>query len=699
MIKAVELENFISHKMTRIAFDRGITIFIGNNGSGKSSVIDAITFALYGQHTRKANKNLVRRGSDSASVNVRLSVSSKVYAAHRRLGSNGQSLYARLDEVSDLENIVSSTIVSGERKQFGDSMSGEVAKILGIDYKKLRIAAIVQQGELSSIIDSQPREFKELLNSLIGIDRLDNAYLTMNNVISAFRERLRADNEGLDDKQISSIKTTINGQMIELRDAERQFLSLEDRKDNLKEELLLAEKEIQRMEPLILQARELQATEDSVINYINAKRGSLAKEIIKLEVLLDEARKAFKLISDKESVDINLQMIGSELEDLELRIEHNENESGRLKGILECAKRIEFKKDGRCPVCGSPVRVEIQKIFDNCNIESEIRKKDTERQEMSIEKAGLKKENEMMDEKRKKIDSAEKFLVSTSMEGFRSVQDVEVELRQKRNDLDNVTATFDKANDPKRLEIDEFSSSLVKKIIKLREEIEGLNIQEYTDSKLRSSRLSTELLEVNAKLGAAGAVISGSLNRINASNKILLELESASELLTNLENIRSQVFNRDGPVASSLRIWALRILSLKASEYLSMFRTGISRMELAEKAREVQIVCYGSFGGIDMNSLSGGEKVAVALALRLAIAQMMSSNKLDFIVLDEPTTHLDVEKRKSLVRIISDSFREGLGPLSQIIVITHDAEILEDSEVEGVYRFTMSTNGTVVASE
>jgi DNA repair protein SbcC/Rad50 len=699
MIKAVELENFISHKMTRIAFDRGITIFIGNNGSGKSSVIDAITFALYGQHTRKANKNLVRRGSDSASVNVRLSVGSKVYEAHRRLGSNGQSLYARFDEVLDSENIVSSTIVSGERKQFGDSMSGEVAKILGIDYKKLRVAAIVQQGELSSIIDSQPREFKELLNSLIGIDRLDNAYLTMNEVISAFRGRLRADNEGLDDKQIGSIKTAINAQMIELRDAEGQFLSLGDRKDSLKEELLLTEKEIQRMEPLILQSRELQATEDSVINYINGRRGFLAQEISKLEGHLDEARDALKLISDKESVDINLQMIGSELEHLELSIEHNENESGRLKGILECAKRIEFKKDGRCPVCGSPVHVEIQKIFDNCNIESEIRKKNNERKELSIEKAGLKKEKEIMDEKKKKIESAEKFLISTSIEGFRSVRDLEGELQHKRNDLDNVNAIVDRANDPRLLEIDEFSSSLVKKIIKLREQIEGLNIQEYTDSKLRRSRLLTELLKVNAKLGAAGAVISGCLNRINASNKILLELESASELLTNLENIRSQVFNRDGPVASSLRIWALRILSLKASEYLSMFRTGISRIELAEKAREVQIVCYGSFGGIDMNSLSGGEKVAVALALRLAIAQMMSSNKLDFIVLDEPTTHLDVEKRKSLVRIISDSFREGLGPLSQIIVITHDAEIFEDSEVEGVYRFTMSTNGTVVASE
>jgi DNA repair protein SbcC/Rad50 len=37
--------------------------------------------------------------------------------------------------------------------------------------------------------------------------------------------------------------------------------------------------------------------------------------------------------------------------------------------------------------------------------------------------------------------------------------------------------------------------------------------------------------------------------------------------------------------------------------------------------------------------------------------------------------------------------------LSQIIIITHDAEIFEDSEVEGVYRFTMSTSGSVVESE
>jgi exonuclease SbcC len=100
-----------------------------------------------------------------------------------------------------------------------------------------------------------------------------------------------------------------------------------------------------------------------------------------------------------------------------------------------------------------------------------------------------------------------------------------------------------------------------------------------------------------------------------------------------------------------------------------------------------------------MNSLSGGEKVAVALALRFAISYMMGSSKLDFIILDEPTAHLDAERRKSMVKIISQAFKDGDGPLSQIIIITHDAEIFEDSEVDRIYRFTMSVDGSLVSTE
>ena len=54
-------------------------------------------------------------------------------------------------------------------------MTKEVEKTLGINFEKLKIASIVQQGELNSIIMAKGKEFKELLNAIIGIDRLDVA--------------------------------------------------------------------------------------------------------------------------------------------------------------------------------------------------------------------------------------------------------------------------------------------------------------------------------------------------------------------------------------------------------------------------------------------------------------------------------------------------------------------------------------------
>jgi DNA repair protein SbcC/Rad50 len=166
-----------------------------------------------------------------------------------------------------------------------------------------------------------------------------------------------------------------------------------------------------------------------------------------------------------------------------------------------------------------------------------------------------------------------------------------------------------------------------------------------------------------------------------------------------IESIRSSVLNRDGFVALSLRSWALKMISMKASDYAAMFNIGISRIDLKEKIRDIEVLCFGRHGEIDMDSLSGGEKVAVALALRLGIANIMSSNKLDFIILDEPTIHLDDERRKSLVKIISEAFKEGLGPISQTVIITHDAEIFEDSNVDTIYRFVMSSNGSLVSAE
>ena len=698
MIKDIKLHNFISHRDTSLLLEKGITIFVGHNGSGKSSIIDAITFALFGEHTRKSNKNLILRGASSSYVRLIFYVNSREYSAYRQLGSLGQSISAKLDLLSYSNNIINKPIVAGERKQFGESMSAEVAKTLGIDYKKLKVATIIQQGELNRIIEFHPKDFKELLNGMIGIDRLDLAYQTMHETIDGFRERLRTHNNGFDDKQIESIRNTIQLNISELFDAESILKQLESERNRTKANLDSLEKEIERIEPLILKARELKTMEKSLIEYLNEKKDCLSEDIIKLDRIVKEAQNSIQIVSEKEEIKINLQMVRSEVEDAEIRIINNEGEFGRLKGLLEFARKIEIK-DGKCPVCNSTVQT-VNKILDTGHIKNEMKKKTEERSKLLAERINSKKEESFLEEKEKRIAAAEKFLALNNIYNLQDIIKLEKELFQKKNDLSKLPKTIVGVDEDATIfMIDHFSKSLVENIIKLKYQVKDLRIQDYLDAKLNHTRLSDALLEINMKIGSSQKSIQQATKVIDDSNKILTELDYAAKYITILEKIRATVFNRDGLVGLSLRSWALKTISFKASEYATMFNIGISRIDLAEKVKDVDIICYGRHGEIDINSLSGGEKIAVALALRFAISYMMGSSKLDFIILDEPTAHLDTERRKSMVKIISEAFKDGDGPLSQIIIITHDAEIFEDSEVDRIYRFTMSVDGSVVSTE
>ena len=70
MIRSIELIDFLSHHETKLEFNNDTTVFVGQNGSGKSSIIDAITFSLFGTHMRKNNKSLIRRGTNKELVKV-----------------------------------------------------------------------------------------------------------------------------------------------------------------------------------------------------------------------------------------------------------------------------------------------------------------------------------------------------------------------------------------------------------------------------------------------------------------------------------------------------------------------------------------------------------------------------------------------------------------------------------------------------
>jgi exonuclease SbcC len=698
MIKDIQLKNFIAHRDTKLEFGRGITIFVGHNGSGKSSIIDAVTFALFGKHTRRSNKNLVRRGANSAMVQMRFALNSKEFQATRVLNGSGVQSFSQFAIVSDGSSVVNRPIAGGERRQFGESMSGEIAKVLGLDYEKLRVAAVVQQGELVRIVEAQPKEFKELLNGLIGIDRLDLAYETMRDVVIGFRDRLRDETGGYTDADTSKVEELVGKKEIELGQSESVLAEFEDGRRMLEDKIRQIEQEIEKMEPVILQVRELQTREELLVRHVNEKRSLISSEVTRLERIVREASSSLQALKGRDEVDMRLQMARSELDEVQSKIEENEGASGKLRGFLECASRLQVA-DGRCPVCNSPV-TKINEMFDTSHIHAEIRRKADEKSELHLAKVELKKEEQQLAEQDKKIAAAEKFLSNNSISSADDVARLEADLKSKQQDLARLPREILKAGiDPFQIAIDDASRSLAKEIVSLRERVRGFSHQQYTNAKLEKGGLSQRLLDISRKMGVHQKAIDDAKSAIDSGRKVIEQLQKASGFVKTLDKIRSVIFNRDGMVGISLRSWALGVISQKASEYAALFNIGISRIELAEGAREISITCYGRQGEIDTDSLSGGEKVAVGLALRLGIAYMMGSNKLDFVILDEPTTHLDEERRKALVRIISEAFREGAGPLAQLIIITHDSDIFEDSEVEQVYRFAMTADGSQVTRE
>ncbi len=697
MIKDILLKDFIAHRNTKLEFCKGITIFVGHNGSGKSSIIDAVTFALFGKHTRKSNKNLIRRGANSAMVQMHFTLNSREFLATRGLNGGGVQPFSQFSFVSDGDMTLNRPIVGGERKQFGESMSSEIAKVLGLDYEKLRVAAVVQQGELVRLVEAQPKEFKELLNGLIGIDRLDSAYETMRDVIVGFRDRLR-DETGYTDQELTKVEELVRKKEIELKQSESVQEEFEDERIVLQNKVRQIEQEIETMEPILLQVRELQTREEFIVRHVNERRSLISTEVSKLERIVGEAASSMQLLNRKDEVDMRLQMARSEIDEIESKIGENEGASGELRGFLECAGKLQVV-DGKCPVCNSPV-TKVNNMFDTSHVQAEIRVKVEEKSKLQVVKVKLKKEEQRLAEEEKKISAAEKFLANNSISSAGEIARLEADLNSMQQDLARLPDEIVKAgDDPFKIAIDDPSRSLAKEIILLREHVRGFRHQQYSNAKLEKTNISQRLQDINRKIGLHQKTIEDARGAIDSGRKAIEQLHMASEFIKTLDKIRSVIFNRDGMVGISLRSWALGVISQKASEYASFFNIGISRVELAEQAREIEITCYGRQGEIDVDSLSGGEKVAVALALRLGIAYMMGSNKLDFVILDEPTTHLDEDRRKALVKIISEAFREGAGPLAQLIIITHDSDIFEDSTVDQVFRFAMTADGSHVSRE
>ena len=84
MIEKLILKNFKSYEKSQVKFKPGLNIFLGEVGAGKTSVLEAISFALFGRYAGSVMKSeLIRRGTEKAEVSLVFSTSSGRYKVSR----------------------------------------------------------------------------------------------------------------------------------------------------------------------------------------------------------------------------------------------------------------------------------------------------------------------------------------------------------------------------------------------------------------------------------------------------------------------------------------------------------------------------------------------------------------------------------------------------------------------------------------
>lgn len=145
--------------------DVELAALVGPTGSGKSTVIDGITFALFGAVARYDDQREVAPVINQLSTEARAELEFEVGGEHytavrvvRRTPGGATTKEARLEQGTE--------ILAGRATEMGDA----VEKVLGLDFDRFTKTVVLPQGRFAQFLHDQPRDRQEVLRQLLGLD-------------------------------------------------------------------------------------------------------------------------------------------------------------------------------------------------------------------------------------------------------------------------------------------------------------------------------------------------------------------------------------------------------------------------------------------------------------------------------------------------------------------------------------------------
>ena len=467
-LKAVEINGFKSFgEKVYIDFNRGITSIVGPNGSGKSNILDAVLWVLgeqsYKNIRAKESQDVIFSGGKEKKAATKAEVSLIIDNSDRYL-----------DFDNDIVKITRRIHITGENEYLINDSKSRLKEIgnLFLDTGIGKTAySVIGQGKVERIINSSPKEIKNIIEEAAGIKKLQANRLEA-------QKNLGNIEVNLDKVEFILNETRENKNKIEKQaELAQKYIDLKDEKSSLAKgifitELEQKEKNLVENEDIRIKSEEecsiLQEKFDKTLNRLTTI--DLEKEEVKKQkILIDSRNKELKdVISTKETEQaVTRERLDNFKKDKLLKEEYSLHLENKIEKKLEEINILIAKKEGLS-----------KNILEMEAANKEFERKINELEAIKVEKTDL-------------IESRNKKIRDLELEKQLSSNEIENNERKLKSSLDEVEIL--------KKELDE----ITKKEIANNEEKDLLNSQikakqeELTKTEERNEFLVNQLSEIS----------------------------------------------------------------------------------------------------------------------------------------------------------------------------------------------------------
>lgn len=723
ILKKVIIENIRSHEYLEFEpASIGVTAISGENGAGKSTIVDAFSWSLFGTRLHGLrNKNYIREGVDAKEKTVQVTsyirVGNTDFMIKRKITSNEGACECKVfsynEEIGDWE------FESGPAVTHAESF---IRSILNIDEKGFLSSVFIQQKQVDQIVSASPTERGQVIEKLIGVSAITES-------TKLAREESRALQRAADIIQPGSLED-------EKAKVDEFKIKVTTVKDNLKE----VEETLKTLEQELVVLRATEQAETELQNHLDSLNTSL-DNVKKDDSYLKENLKNYtKILKDNSEISIDYKLkeiieeelseslekekaIQNELNNINIQITRyaslfeetlnydeikaaydeitdNYNDLMNKKSVLDEAlmglkvkvksvkQHLELLKSGaaECPVCGHPI----------LNPEEEFKKHTEEQNENKKEFKQIKEELTELEEAISKIGNDKtqyEALLEKATEQVNSVDDFKKAKENKQTkeaELNSIQLVINKnreqladinANEKHRDLINTAKEQVTiseqrlkdnkKERARLEKEISTLNVLPKSTYKVLLNNLK-EKEDLLVKTNIQKASLDGELKLIvEQAKQAVQDYKRCKEASENYERLHNQITIMNLTNQSLIKFKEQRIknsipeLTDIASEILARFTDNkFTQLILTDKF-ETFVVTENNVKR-PVSQLSGGELSAAAIALRLAIALFLNNGQQHLLILDEVLTAMSSDRSQLILETITSLTN------AQIILIAHN---------------------------